>query len=86
MAKKNLELVELKEITLVYVYFLILKEWKLSKTKVEPHIFTANQFGSTPSALLNETACISRKSRNFIETGRQYKVFDSGLLSKKNIF
>ena len=61
-------------------------EWKLFKTKVVPNIFTSNQFGSPPLPLLNESACISCKSRNYIETGRHDKVFDSGFLSKRNIF
>ena len=56
------------------------------KLKVEPHIFTSNQFGSPPLTLLNETACITCKSRNYIETRRHDKVFNSGLLSKMNIF
>ena len=39
-ALQNLELVELKQMTLGYVYFLIVNEWKVSKTKVETHSFT----------------------------------------------
>ena len=58
-ALQNLELVELKQITLGYDYFLIANGLKVSKTKVETHSFTYNQFGSTPLTLLNETVCIS---------------------------
>ena len=48
-----------KQITLGYIYILIVNEWTVSKTKVETHIFTYNQFGSPPLTVLNETACIS---------------------------
>ena len=45
------------QITLGYVYFLIENEWQVSKSKT--HIFTYNQFGSSPLTLLNETVSIS---------------------------
>ena len=39
-ALQNLELVQLKQITLSYVFFLIVNEWEVPKTKVETHSFT----------------------------------------------
>ena len=52
----------------------------------QTHIFTSNQFGSPHLTLLNETVCISCKSRNYIEIGTHDQVFDSRSLSKRNMF
>ena len=59
---------------------------KYPSQKEETHIFTYNQFGSSPLTLLNKLSVYHDKSRNYIEIGRNDKVFDSGLLLKRNIF
>ena len=47
--------------------------------------FTHVQFALNPLTSLNETACLSCLSRNYIETVGHNDAFYSGALSKRNI-